>query len=286
MILLEIVIGTIVLLSFICIIFLYIILYIKKRIYDILNEDINIDIELEKINYPLNLYTDKFNPDILKYLIKILLDFNTENKNNNTLIYSDIYDKIYYIYYNKKRIIKIILDKNNNLWLVVRGTLTYNEFEHDLRISQSNLGICGIKCHKGFSEIYSKIQKELFELLNKINPNKILCLGHSLGGGVLTIASHDLFTIFKKCDIIIYTTGTPRICNKIFYDVSKNLNIYKIENLSDVYINAIPPVLPFYDNISYYKIGKILYFDDNRENIIINHKLELYFSNIKNLKYL
>ncbi|CCU55513.1 lipase [Adoxophyes honmai entomopoxvirus 'L'] len=285
MILFKIIIWIIVLLSFIFIIFLYVILYIKRRIYDILNEDINIAIDLDNINYPKNVNTNNFNSEILKYLIKILIEFNEENSNNN-IIYSDIYYKIYYIYYNKKKLMKLILDKNNNLWIVTRGTLTYNEFEHDLRISQIKIHNSFMKCHKGFSEIYKEIQKSLFDLLDTLNPNKILCLGHSLGGGILTIAAYDIFNLLKDKDIVIYTTGTPRICNKEFNNNCKDYNIYKIENLSDAYINAIPPVLPFYDNISYYKIGKILYFDDNYENIIINHKLEIYFKNIDNLKYL
>ncbi|CCU56054.1 lipase [Choristoneura rosaceana entomopoxvirus 'L'] len=285
MTLFEIIIWTIVLLSFIFIIFLYVILYIKRRIYEILNEDINIDINLDRIDYPKKLYTNEFNASILRYLIKILIDFNNENT-NNIVIYSNKYDKIFYIYYNKKKIIKLILDKYNNLWIVVRGTLTYNEFEHDLRISQIKIGNTDMKCHKGFCEIYNKIQKPFFDLLMSLSPNKIFCLGHSLGGGILTIASYDIFNILYDKEIAIYTTGTPRIGNRIFDNQCKNYNIYKIENLSDVYINAIPSVLPFYDNISYYKIGKILYFDDNRENIILNHKIEIYFHNIKNLKYL
>lgn len=102
MTLFEIIIWTIVLLSFIFIIFLYVILYIKRRIYEILNEDINVDINLDSIDYPKKLYTNEFNASILRYLIKILIDFNNENT-NNIVIYSNKYDKIYYIYYNKKK---------------------------------------------------------------------------------------------------------------------------------------------------------------------------------------
>ncbi|AAG02839.1 triacylglycerol lipase [Betaentomopoxvirus amoorei] len=281
----EILIWIIVLLAFMFIIFLYVVLYIKRRIYEILNENIPIEINIDNVNYPSELYTDKFNPNVLKYLIKILLDFNTEIT-NNIIIHSIDYMKIYYISYNKKKIIKLILDRYNNLWIVIRGTLTYNEFEHDLRISQVKIDNCDMKCHKGFCEIYSKIQKPLLNLLMTLSPNKIFALGHSLGGGILSIAAYDIFNILNKKEIILYTTGTPRVCNKDFYNNCNKYNIHKVENLSDVYINAIPSVLPFYDNTVYYKIGKIWYFDVNYGNIILNHKLEIYFNNIDNLKYL
>jgi hypothetical protein len=284
MIIYNVIIWSIVLLSILTILFIYIILHIKRRIYDILNEEIDLTID-DNISYPIDFDINKFNVDIYKYLIKILVDFNKENLNKHTIIYSDIYDKIFYIYYNKKKLFKIILDKNRYLWIVIRGTLTYSEFEHDLRISQCYVDDMGSKCHCGFFEIYTSVKNSLFEIIEKTSPRYIFCLGHSLGGGIISIASQDLFDKYGK-NTIIYTTGTPRTCNTIFKNKIANYNFYKIENMSDTYVNVIPAILPFCNNLCYEKIGKVIYFDDNRKNITINHKLEIYYENISNYNIL
>ncbi|BAO49543.1 triacylglycerol lipase [Alphaentomopoxvirus acuprea] len=272
----KIIIWIVIITSIIAIIFLYIIIHIKRCIYDILNENIYIAIN-EDIIYPKQFDIDTFNTDIFKYLIKLLIDFNSEIMYSCEAISYENINKIFYISYNKKPLVKILVDNNNYVWIVIRGTLTYNEFEQDLRISQYELHD-NIKCHYGFTDIYYNIRKELLYILKYINPKYIFGLGHSLGGGILSIASLDLFSAYQN--IILYVTGTPRICNRKFNDIISKYNLYKIENLSDIYINAIPPILPFYNNLSYSKIGKVIYFDDNRDNIIINHKIEIYYENI------
>lgn len=278
----KIVIWTIVILSIISILFIYIILHIKRCIYDIFNEQIDIQFN-ENIEYPSDFDINKFNIPIYKYLIKLLLDFNKEI-NNNFIIYPNVGDEIFYINYNKKKLIKLIFDSNKNLWIVIRGTLTYTEFEHDLKISQCVINNKNEKCHCGFFEIYKKVKKHMFSIIEQLKPNYILCLGHSLGGGVITVAAKDLFETYNK--VIIYTTGTPKVCDNYYKNSTSKYNLFKIENISDTYVNAIPSVLPFYNNTSYDKIGKVIYFDDNQNNITLNHKIEIYFLNINNYSIL
>ncbi|AAC97828.1 ORF MSV048 putative lipase, similar to Rhizopus niveus lipase GB:D12680 [Melanoplus sanguinipes entomopoxvirus] len=264
----------------ICIAFFIIILNIKRTIYETLSRDVNIEYS-EELIYPSNFNIDNFNIEIYKYLINLLINFNKEISNESYIMNGNIY----YLYFGNKKIGKMILDNNNYLWFVIRGTLTYNEFEYDLKISQVNINET-IKCHQGFYEIYSNIKSDMIDIISYISPKKIFCLGHSLGGGILTIASYDLFKLFNKNNICIFIVGTPRVCNENLSNYVNEFKFFNIQNISDIYVNIIPAILPFYHNVSYDKSGEIILFNHNTNNVILNHTLEIYLLNIHNYKKL
>jgi predicted lipase len=217
---------------------------------------------------------NKFNEDILKYLIYKLYTFNEA--------YNDAQDnsQTYYIKYKTINIVKIIF-KNNIAWVLFRGTQTEDEYEQDLKFNQVDV-INDFKCHNGFYNIYIDIQEEFTNILQKLNPNYIFCIGHSLGGGILTIASFFLYENYKN-NVQIYVIGTPRCCDNKLNKYLKEYYFYKINNLSDIYIEAVPAIIPFY-NISYeHNTNKLFYFNDNKGDISDNHSLNTYFYNINNL---
>lgn len=229
---------------------------------------------IDKVPEP-DIYLDSsnnINKDVLKFLIYNLHVFNHK-------IIDDYI--IYFIKYKNVNIIKIIYNNNTKIiWIVVRGTITIDEYEQDLQFNHINVSK-DFKCHNGFYNIYMDIQEQLITILKTLNHNHIFCIGYSLGGGVITVASHFLFENFNNVNI--YVIGTPRCCDKSLNKYLKQYNFYKINNLSDIFIEAIPSIIPYY-NISYeHNTNKLYYFNYNGDDISKNHSLETYFNNIDNL---
>lgn len=240
-------------------------LYLKRKIHQELSINRKRYLDITSIKYPTDFNNNYFNREVFKYLIKLLYTFNNDSDSNAV-----------FIKYNNKKIIKCVFDENEYMWIMARGTATYNELEQDIKIYPTSIE--DYKCHTGFYNIYIKIKDELLALLDYSIPKKIFCLGHSLGGGLVTLAAMDLFHRYK--DIVsIYIIGTPRTCNERYNDFIIEKPLYNVINLSDIYVNIIPSIVPFY-NYMYSHIGKLYVFDKNMYNIIDNHSIVTYYENI------
>ena len=169
--------------------------------------------------------------------------------------------------------------------------------------------------HKGFIELYEayKIKNKIFKLLDKYkNINNIYLSGHSLGGGLCTFLTLDLYERYyelKKLDKIkvnIITFGSPGIMNSnlslFFYYLTEKKFIDKyirIINKKDIitstftdpkfYLTKFTGLLRHID-ASIPKNKKILIKDlndkINKKIIIINSEKYLdNYVNKKNLSY-
>lgn len=113
---------------------------------------------------------------------------------------------------------------NNMIYIVFRGTSSFQDMKQDIKIMLVPSERCSfsfmknIKVHKGFLEQYESIRDSIISqtihLSEKYNINTFVVCGHSLGGGLATIAAPDLSTIFKNMSV--YTIGSPRAGNHNF----------------------------------------------------------------------
>lgn len=262
------------LLIFIILFIFIFITFLKKLIFNYCYNINNYTNIIDKIDEPIINpdYLHVFDKDILKFLIYNLHIFNKKKIDNYA---------IYFIKYKNANIIKIIFNKRTRIaWILVRGTKTEDEYEQDLNFN--HVGFANtFKCHNGFYNIYMEIQEQFIKMLHYLKCNYIFCIGYSLGGGIITVASYFLFKIFNN--VSIYVIGTPRCCDKSLNNYLKKYNFYKINNLSDIFIEAIPSIIPYY-NISYeHNAKQLYYFNYNDNDISKNHSLEIYFNNVDNL---
>lgn len=261
------------LLVFIIIFIIIFITFLKKLIFKYCY-NIKYTNTIEKVDEPTIVpeFLNNFDKNIVKFLIYNLHIFNKKKIENYI---------VHYVKYKNINIIKIIFNTDTRIaWILVRGTMTEDEYEQDLKFNHVEV-TNEFKCHNGFYNIYIEIQEQFIKILNHLKCNYIFCMGYSLGGGIITVASYFLFEKFNN--VYIYVIGTPRCCDKLLNNYLKKYDFYKINNLSDIFIEAIPSVIPYY-NISYeHNANRLYYFNYNDNNISKNHSLEIYFNNIDNL---
>lgn len=75
------------------------------------------------------------------------------------------------------------------------------------------------RVHRGFSQYSDRIITSAFTIAHQIQPKKVVCAGHSLGGAMAVLLA-SAFKIHWRSDIdlLVYTIGCPRIGNKEFVD--------------------------------------------------------------------
>lgn len=179
----------------------------------------------------------------------------------------DVERTLGYVFYSKA--LKTIL-------ISFTGTFFFNQWESDLLFSQVpptrlNNYQSGVEIHQGFYDIYLSIREQLLEELKKLqanNPEQLIISGHSLGGGLSTIATFDLATSTPKP--VNYTFASPRVGNLDFskrYN-SFNINTQRVFNTSDVVPDLPPPVLR---NFIYEHVGTNIPFTNNLGTLTKNH---------------
>lgn len=99
-----------------------------------------------------------------------------------------------------------------------RGTFDPENYFHDLIFYQLPFYKCNAcYVHAGFLQTYNSIADELVAYVKELkekNPEAGLFItGHSLGGGMTTIAAVDLYSFGIKATTLV-TMESPRIGNK------------------------------------------------------------------------
>ena len=178
-------------------------------------------------------------------------------------------------------------NSSKTIYICFRGTSTLKDAFADLNILQKTFIKKGVKVHKGFYKQFKSLEDDLNSNISKLlsdNPliNKLCITGHSLGGGVATIASVYFKNLYKNLEVECFTIGSPRAGNANFVKLYKELikTSYRIVNHNDP-IQYVP-MLPRYSHIdNSYCIKK--------NNIIVIKKpvkgYERIFNTLKNLKY-
>jgi hypothetical protein len=190
----------------------------------------------------------------------------------------------------------------NNLYICFRARSYILDIKTDLNISfnKNSFNIPKCKIHAGLYNQYISIKNYIYNIIQKYNNiNEIIICGHSLGGGLATIAAFDIKYNLTKHKISCFTLGSPRVGNKVFTSKFNELiqESYRIGNLNDPVQNA--PMNHKYSHVHYsiiFNNNKIIKNNDipwyirrfNRcknvdwFNPIKEHLMETYMNNIQN----
>lgn len=131
--------------------------------------------------------------------------------------------------------------------LIVRGT---SEILRDLILTDGNVGlsrsVTGKSVHSGLNNVFNSFVNELSRFFSSNNPSTVHCIGHSLGGGLATLAA-DWISYKNFAKPVLYTFGSPRVGT---HEFSQNLtlrmragNIYRAYHKTDVV--SMVPLWPF-----------------------------------------
>jgi len=162
-------------------------------------------------------------------------------------------------YFDKKNSQAILVqDKQNNNWLIFRGTEldTIGDLITDIKIRKENIGIGEV--HRGFRDALTNISNNIDRAVYGLD--NIYIAGHSLGGALATLyTTHFTFDLGLNLKLKgIYTFGSPRVGNTEF---AKNYNMnlkdvtYRMVNNCDI-VTRIPTRLTGYSHC-----GQLIYID-------------------------
>ena len=88
------------------------------------------------------------------------------------------------------------------------------------------------------------VNREVADQLHSEAKNyKLLITGHSLGGALATLNSHELARTYLRTEILLITHGSPRCVNKEFSKLMArlpNIRAYRVVNGDDV-VSQVPP---------------------------------------------
>jgi len=180
---------------------------------------------------------------------------------------------VLYLFYSKKLNIIVICftgTYNPQLWLV--------DFDYPQIVPTGiNNYIEGMKVHGGFWKLYSRVNTQIYDFLEKyVNENtQVLITGISLGGGMSSLCVYDLYKrIINKRpleNIIHYSFASPRVFNTIgsnYYDYL-HMYSYRIMNGSDI-VPMLPfPIMPIDEDFTH--VNSQIYFNINLGSYADNH---------------
>jgi hypothetical protein len=162
-----------------------------------------------------------------------------------------------------------------SIFVSFRGSVNIYNWIDDIQISKiSPYNDSTISVGKGFYKAYNYIKPELINnlpiLSNKYNTNKILIVGHSLGGAMCTLMTYDIITLFPQYSMSYSITfGSPRVGNSIFAEsfnkYASTFTHYRITHYYDI-VPHVPEEILGYLHIS----NEIWYNENNSEFKICN----------------
>lgn len=135
--------------------------------------------------------------------------------------------------------------------------------------------------HKGVFKTYTKSSKEIFKELEKIEFNKIIIIGHSLGGYLAQVLGYDLLEKYRiKSTIFIYGSGliiSKEIQRKLW---KSNVIIFEIILKCDIVPNLLKLIYP-----SYYSIKMKIKEESNICKIKENHLMNKYIESFDKILF-
>jgi len=228
--------------------------------------------------------------------------------------------------------IAFIATKDDTIYLAFRGTANISDDIIDTKLEQdaytfltddgSNCTMKSPKVQNGFNEVYTDIEKPIFDkmqdLIGTKQFNTVLITGHSLGAALAVLALPDLTVNVPLADVIMYSFAGPSVGNSNFvgiYDclISEGMNTsWRVVNTNDA-IPKLPPTTLDCEDFMYEHVmdqhdivfGKELpplpdvncdefeitiefklaeYLDDNKEQVEKNHSMCTYYDTLCGMK--
>lgn len=131
----------------------------------------------------------------------------------------------------------------NNTYLVFRGTKGLRDIFIDMDIRRNDLDLNkGFQVHNGFHNQFFSLEKDISSFLNNKDIKNLYCVGHSLGGGLASIAAAYYSNVYENSiPINLHTFGSPRVGNNSFvkYIENSNINNWRVYNKND-FVSEIP----------------------------------------------
>lgn len=177
--------------------------------------------------------------------------------------------------------------RRNEMYITFRGTDSILDVLTDLNVLKVSMDLYGIpdenrpKVHYGFLKQFRSIQNELDELveefmLSNYKVKDIIITGHSLGGGLATLASLHYGLKYKGISVFCVSFGSPRVGNKKFAKMF-NKNVY----MSRRYVNDDDPITMIPSSIRFTHVNGLRYICKN--GIISNINFNRIYKLLKNM---
>ncbi|HKY62136.1 MAG TPA: lipase family protein [bacterium] len=154
--------------------------------------------------------------------------------------------------------IAFVATQGSTVYVVFRGTKTITEWIADAKIAQVRydfLGGPGLS-EEGFTGVYRTIHQDILDTVKELQASgtyqTLYVTGHSLGGGLATLAGPVYAQDSGFSDPILYTFASPRTGNPVFADQVFDALVktsWRIANTNDL-VPTVPPVetVIFVDN--------------------------------------
>lgn len=146
--------------------------------------------------------------------------------------------------------IAFVATSGSNVYVIFRGTVTITEWIADAKIAQvayDFLGGPGLS-EQGFTEVYRTLHQDILDTVKQLQAtgsyDTLYVAGHSLGGGLATLAGPIYAKDSGFSDPILYTFAAPRAGNPVFADQVFDTLVktsWRIANTNDI-VPTLPPV--------------------------------------------
>ncbi len=157
-------------------------------------------------------------------------------------------------------ILGVAIPRGETLYLAFRGSQAHRHLR-DLRMNamvwKRRVPYAEnprIRAYWGFLVKYLAIRDEVHRLIERFEPDRILLIGHSGGGAVVSLAFLDLYPGFPEKEVRAITFGMPRIFNRrgaIWFDEQEE-QLLRIVNGRDL-ITGLPPAI-----LGYRHVGRLV----------------------------
>ena len=183
---------------------------------------------------------------------------------------------------------------SNSAIVLFRGTRGKHEGELDLMFNMTFPSFSSdtqktwgnVRVHKGFLKYYDGFRELLRETLIHMKCANLYIFGHSLGGGVATLALYDVVVslqLFQPQNVYVNTIGCPRVGNPDFCSAIQNFNLFRLQNSADMFVAVPLTTMPSFSHnkncppMSIYQHAGIgLMFHHRGKNLLESHTLPFY----------
>lgn len=282
-------------------IFIYFSYYEKKAIYYTIYNDLfcgkeECDLILRDLKYDSKIDVSNYSINLARYVADLINRVYQKADTKDLLKIKDLYIKE-----NSDPFGMIWKDKNNNMYVIFRGSENFKEWLQDLNLSQNNFSkktknvnhqvkfqsmlFSGSPAlpnvHKGFYDVYSQVIDDIDSLINNNKPTTIVFGGHSLGAVVSVLCS------VNYPNSVVYNFGCPKIGDDNFVNMINSLiKVFRHCNGSDVVATMPSSVSANYNSYNnpyfYIHCGILKYFDLNRKSLDNNHSMNTYIFSLEN----
>jgi triacylglycerol lipase len=179
--------------------------------------------------------------------------------------------------------------------LAFRGTDDFPDAIADIRYNQAAYPFAASAglTHVGFTAVYQSTRAAVLAAVNSLPAGLTLYVtGHSLGGGVATLAAQDIAVNTTFTSPIVYTIASPRVGNVAFADhfdggiVTAQTQSWRVVNMCDL-VPLLPPkdIFDLFDDTTYFyqHVTNDLLVAFFKGGAIANHSLENYIEALQQL---